>query len=138
MEEPLDTPIRAVMTQPVRTVDADRPAREVVDIMLGEGIGSVLVTDPAGIVTKTDLVVGIHDAVDFERTPVSELMTASPVTIDPEADVQTAIDLLDEHGLKRLVVASDPEVVGIVTVTDLAAAFAVDLDAVIGMFTGER
>lgn len=126
------------MTRPVRSVAADRPARAVVDIMVEEGVGSVLVTDPPGIVTKTDLVVGIHDAVDFEQTPVSELMTASPVTVDPGADVQTAIDLLDEHGLKRLVVVSGSDVVGIVTVTDLAAAFAVDLDTVIGMFTGGR
>jgi predicted transcriptional regulator len=136
MVETLDTPVRDVMTQPVRTIEGDLTARDAATIMVEEGIGSVVVTDPVGVVTKTDLVVGIHDATDFGSTPVSDLMTRSLITIAPDADVQMAIDLMEEHGLKRLVVESDGVLVGIVTVTDLAEAFAVDLNTVIGMFAG--
>jgi CBS domain-containing protein len=134
MSDAFETPVREVMTAPVRTVDPGTTAREAAGVLLDEGIGSVLVADPPGILTKTDLVAGIHRVEDLDGTPVSALMSRSVITVDPGDDVQTVVDRMEEHGIKRLVVESDDEFVGIVTVTDLAAAFAVDLDTVIGTF----
>jgi CBS domain-containing protein len=128
-----DTPVGEVMTSPVRTVSGDTPAREVAGILLAEEIGSVVV-DSGGIATKTDLLVGVRDG--RLGAPVAELMSRSPVTVSPDADVQTAVDRMQEHGIKRLVVTEDAEVVGIVTTTDLSELFATDLDAVIGSFVG--
>jgi len=130
----LEQPVDDVMTEPVRSVTADTPAREVAAILLEASIGSVVVADADGIVTKTDLLAGIkHGRLD---APVSELMTEPTVTVSRDADVQTAIDRMQEHEIKRVVVEDDAEAVGIVSTTDLGRALATDLDSAIGMFAG--
>jgi signal-transduction protein with cAMP-binding, CBS, and nucleotidyltransferase domain len=134
MTEALDTPVREVMTRPLRTVESDLTAQRAAEIMVSEGIGSVVVAEPRGVVTKTDLVRGVQEGRDLERTPVSELMSRPLLTVDPTDDVQDVVNRMEDHGVKRLIVTSGSELVGIVTATDLAAALAVDLDAVIGLF----
>jgi CBS domain-containing protein len=134
MADQFDTPVHEVMSEPLRTVDSDLSATDAAEIIATEGIGSVVVRDPRGVVTKTDLVRGIQNGVDLDETPVEQLMTRSLVTVDADADLQTVVNRMEAHGLKRLVVSSDGDLVGIVTLTDLAEAFAVDLDTVIGMF----
>jgi CBS domain-containing protein len=134
MTSEFETPVRDVMTDPVRTVEGDASVRAVAGIMIGEAIGSVVVTTPTGIVTKTDVVTAVHRDVDLDGTAVSEVMTTEVVTVAPDDDLQTVVDRMASHGIKRLVVEADSEFVGIVTVTDLAGAFAIDLDSVIGMF----
>ncbi|MBS3760631.1 MAG: CBS domain-containing protein [Halodesulfurarchaeum sp.] len=134
MSDEFETPVTDAMTTPVKTVDAGTTASEVAGIMLEEGIGSVLIRDPSGIVTKTDLVAGIHGGGDLDETPVSALMSSPVLTVDSDDDVQEVIDRMEEHGIKRLVVDSEGGIVGIVTVTDLAETFAIDLDTIIGTF----
>ncbi|MBB6647277.1 rubrerythrin-like domain-containing protein [Halobellus ruber] len=129
-----EQPIHEIMTTPVRSVTADTPAREAASVLLEEGIGSVVVADADGIVTKTDLLAGIEE--QRLEAPVSELMTDPVVTVSPDADVQTAIDRMHEYEIKRLVVESGTEAVGIVSTTDLRRALATDLDSVIGLFAG--
>jgi CBS domain-containing protein len=138
MDEPLNTPVTEVMTAPVRTVPGDLSVREAASILVEEGIGSVVVEDPAGVVTKTDLVRGIDDGIDFERTTVDDLMSSPIRTVESEDDVRAVVDGMEEHGVKRLVVTSDSEPVGVVSVSDLADVFAddLDLDTVVGMFVG--
>jgi signal-transduction protein with cAMP-binding, CBS, and nucleotidyltransferase domain len=123
-----------VMTEPIRSVTPETPAREVATILLEESIGSVVVADADGIVTKTDLLAGIRDS--SLETPASELMTDPVVTVSRGADVQTAIDRMDEYEIKRVVVEDGAEAVGIVSTTDIRQALATELDSVIDMFAG--
>jgi signal-transduction protein with cAMP-binding, CBS, and nucleotidyltransferase domain len=136
MTDVLDTHVGTVMTSPVRTVDRSTSAAAVASVLIEEAVGSVIVRDPPGIVTKTDLVAAIHRGDDLTATTAEALMTRSVVTVAPEADLQTALDRMADHGIKRLVVEADGTFVGIVTTTDVASAFAIDLDAVIGAFAG--
>jgi CBS-domain-containing membrane protein len=129
-----EQPIEDVMTEPVQSVEADTPAREVAGLLLEGGIGSVVVGDATGIVTKTDLLAGFESG--RLEAPVSELMTEPVVTVSRDADVQTAIDRMDAYEIKRLVVEDDTEAIGIVSTTDIRQALATDLDSVIGMFAG--
>ncbi|MFB6173670.1 MAG: rubrerythrin-like domain-containing protein [Halobacteriales archaeon] len=138
---PSDTRVRAVMTEPVRTVAPDLPAADAAEVMLSEEIGSVVVEgDPPGVVTKTDLVAGLREGSAPGTTPVADLMTSDPVTVDADADLQTAVDAMEAHGVKRLPVVADggDGVVGIVTTTDLVGEFARDHDTVAGMFVEPR
>lgn len=51
---------------------------------------------------------------------VRDLMTADPISVLPGADLQTAHDLMDEHGIRHLpVVDEDGAVVGLVSQRDL-------------------
>lgn len=134
MPDAFETPVGEVMTAPVGTVDPVTTASEAAGIMLEEGIGSVLVRDPSGIVTKTDLVAAIHGGGDPDETPVSEIMSSPVLTVESDDDVQDVVDRMEAHSIKRLVAESDGEFVGVVTVTDLAESFATDLDTIIGTF----
>lgn len=126
--------IKNIMTQPVRSVTAETPACDVATILLEESVGSVVIADADGIVTKTDLLAGIEN--DQLEEPVAGVMTTPVVTVSPEADVQTAIDRMDEYEIKRLVVETDTEVVGVVSTTDIRQTLATELDSVIDMFAG--
>jgi acetoin utilization protein AcuB len=54
---------------------------------------------------------------------VREVMTATPMTIDPEAPVETAVAVMRERGLRHLpVVDGDGRLIGIVTDRDLRSA----------------
>ncbi|MEF8887108.1 MAG: CBS domain-containing protein [Haloarculaceae archaeon] len=134
----LDTPVREVMTGSVRTVDGEVSAAEVAEVLVSEGIGSVVVSgdsaEAAGIVTKTDIVDGVRDGMDPETTPVSALMSSPPVTVSAGATLQTAVDRMAANGLKRLLVEDGGDVTGIVTTTDVVADLSPDLDAIVGMF----
>jgi len=129
-----EQPVESIMTAPVQSVTADRPAREVATILHEEGIGSVVVEDADGIVTKTDLLAGIKRS--RLEAPVSELMTDPVVTVPRDADVQTAIDRMHRYEIKRVVVEDGPEAVGIVSTTDIRQALASDIDSAIGLFAG--
>ena len=51
---------------------------------------------------------------------VSDLMTNDPVSVTPSADLQTARDLMDQHGIRHLpVVDEENTVVGLVSQRDL-------------------
>lgn len=133
--EDLETPVHTVMTRPVRTVPADCPVREAAGIMIDADIGSVVVDDtPAGIVTKTDIVATLRSRTPVDETTVADLMTTPVETVAAEATLQEAVDAMDEHGIRRLPVTADGELVGIVTTTDLVEELAIDLDTLVGMF----
>jgi acetoin utilization protein AcuB len=54
---------------------------------------------------------------------VRDVMTAKPMTIDPEAPVETAVAVMRERGLRHLpVVDSEGRLIGIVTDRDLRSA----------------
>ena len=54
---------------------------------------------------------------------VQEAMTRPAITISPYSSVAEAARLMSEHGINRLPVVKDGELVGIVTRTDLVRAF---------------
>ncbi len=120
-------------TGPCRFI-TDAPAREAAPVLLEEGVGSVVVADADGIVTKTDLLAGIKQGRLGEA--VSELMTEPTVTVPLDADVQTAIDRMHEYGIKRVMVEDGTGVVGVVSATDIQRALATDFDSVVGTFAG--
>ncbi len=64
----LDVPLSDVMTQPVTTVEPDRDLGDVVDRMLEERIGAVVVVDPdsdklVGIISYVDILHAVRDLV---------------------------------------------------------------------------
>ena len=128
----LDTQLTEVMSSPVRTTGRETPVAEVAEILLSADIGSVVIDELAGIVTKTDLLTAVRE--DTITAPVADVMTESVVTVSPDADVQTAVNRMQEHHIKHLVVEKGGKPVGIVTTADLAAQLATVPDSIIGMF----
>ena len=113
--------VHEVMTRTVETVAPETAAREAAGRLHERGIGSLVVrgeSECLGIVTSRDLV-GLL-AVGDGDTPVREVMSAPLVTVSPDTEVGAAARRLADHDIKKLPVLEGEDLVGIVTVTDLA------------------
>lgn len=55
----------------------------------------------------------------FEGYEVETIMTASPITVAPDASVETLARTLRNRNIHRVLVVEDEQLVGIVTTTDL-------------------
>jgi CBS domain-containing protein len=87
-------------------------------------IGSLLVKDNegcVGIITERDLIERtICEHKDPYTTKVSEIMSSNVITIHPFDDITKAVKKLIKYNIKKLPVVQGDEIVGIITVTDIA------------------
>ncbi|MBY6226198.1 DUF294 nucleotidyltransferase-like domain-containing protein [Ferrimonas balearica] len=117
--------IRSVMASPVQSVGPFTPIQEAAQLMRASRISSVLVVQDnrlLGIVTDRDLrnrVLAEGVPVD---SPVSEVMTANPVSVPSQTLVFEAMLAMSQHNIHHLPVCDDETPVGVVTSTDLIRA----------------
>ncbi len=115
--------VKKVMTKNPLKVDMTTTIREVAEIMKTKKVGSILVNQQdktVGIITETDLcrrVIG-EDRVPY-ITPVSQVMSSPVLTIQGDASIYDAQDLMDKHKIRHLLVIDDDEVVGLISIRDL-------------------
>jgi CBS domain-containing protein len=116
--------IRDVMTANPITVDVRTPVPEAARVMRDHDVGDVLVIDDdmlRGIVTDRDVAVrAVADHGDVSNLPVGDICSTNPVTVEADDDVDRAIDLMRKEALRRLPVVDHGNVVGIVTLGDIA------------------
>jgi len=135
----LDTPVRDVLTEPVRTVSPDLSVREAAVVLSTEEIGSVVVTgEPASIVTKTDIVDGVANGCDPAEAVVADLSSDPMITVDVDATLEEAIERMERDGVRRLPVTDEDDIVGIVTTTDLVDALTTETETVVGVLARSR
>ncbi len=111
------------MTQGVVVAAAGDSLRRVGELMRDRNVGSVVVCEhdrPVGVITDRDLALAVvADGID-PSTPVGEQTSRPLVTGEQELDVEEAVALMIQHRIRRLPVTSGEELVGIVTIDDLA------------------
>jgi CBS domain-containing protein len=73
-----------------------------------------------GIFTERDTVRAISQSHDAPGHEVSSWMTREPMTVGPEQDVGVALGTMLTHGFRHLPVLENGEVIGIVSIRDLA------------------
>ena len=117
--------VSEVMTTEVESVQMNSTLEEVASIMKVENVGAVPVVDEdddlVGIVTDRDIVVRcIADGKDPAETNVEEVLSHELETIEPDVDVEEAARLMAEKQIRRLPVCQDGELVGMVSIGDLA------------------
>jgi CBS domain-containing protein len=117
-----------VMTKdPVCCVPDDMVAKAA-ELMESMNIGSLPVVENeqtkklVGIVTDRDLALKVvGKRLDAKSTTVESVMTRNVVTCLLGADLQTALDAMSEHQLRRIpVVDNDDKLVGIIAQADVA------------------
>jgi CBS domain-containing protein len=116
--------ISEVMTGNPTVLDANATVAEAARAMRDGGIGDVVVNEGGrvcGIVTDRDIVVR---AVADERAPgdvrLRDVCSADLVTVQPDTAVDEAVRLMRDKALRRLPVVRGNDVVGIVSLGDLA------------------
>ena len=121
--------IRDVMTPNPRCVSPTDSVENAARIMRDEDTGAVPVVEngrPVGMVTDRDIVVRVvADGGQLNR-PVSEIVTGSVVSATPDMSTGDAASLMSEHQIRRLPVVENDQLVGIVSLGDLAVKDARD------------
>jgi CBS domain-containing protein len=114
-----------IMTPAPIGVYYSRTIGEKARIMRDTQVGAVLVVNDgalSGVVTDRDLVVrGLAEG-EGPESPVGPLCSGDLVGVAADADVTKAEQLMREHAVRRLPVVSDGQVVGIVSMGDLAVS----------------
>ena len=113
------------MSGSVFTIEPTMTVAEAATVMGERKIGSALVMDGerlAGIFTERDIVRALGEHFDAAGHPVSEWMTADPMTAAPDMTVAEALRTMLDRGFRHLPVADGEQVVGIVSMRDLSRA----------------
>lgn len=116
--------LRDIMTPSVVTADLDADALAVAQLMRDRSVGSVVVTgpggDPVAMITDRDLAVRVLADQRRPAEPVREHASRPLITGLPEMDLEEAAALMVQHRIRRLPVIDGDELVGIVTLDDIA------------------
>jgi len=119
--------IEDLMSKPVCSVDAETTLAEATTVMGERHIGSALVMEGerlVGILTERDVVRAMSGAFDAPMRPVIEWMTKRPTTAGPDTPVKEALRVMVEGGFRHLPVLDGDQVVGMVSMRDIARALA--------------
>lgn len=126
-----------IVSGAVPTVDAATPVTEVIDKMVRENTGCVMVSTDSGIggiFTERDVLtrVALEDR-DMGQVPVAEVMTPAPLVMTGSSPVKEVLAKMRENGYRHMPVGGDgSDVVGIVSMGDvLQYAKALDIDDVV-------
>lgn len=141
--------VSEVMTQGLISIGADAPVEEALHLMLDQNISGLPVLDATGalvgMLTEGDFLRRAELGTDRRRPrwlefllgpgmmageytgshgrKVSEIMSQPAVTVDAAAPLARAVELMEQHHVKRLPVTADGRVIGLLSRSDLLRAF---------------
>jgi len=114
----MNVKVHELMTESVLTTEPHTTVAHVRHVMERNKIGAMPVVgsdgQPVGIVSASDLVGDVNDG-----APVSSMMTEKVYTVPKYDDVSTAARIMRNHGIHRVVVTHEQQVVGVLSSFDL-------------------
>ena len=118
------TNVGKIMTPKVTTIDSSERVREAAVLMAEKHIGSILVTKggrPFGIVTQSDIVRWAALGEELFLAKLKDLSSRPLVTAKYGKTVEEAARIMMKNRIHKLPIIKDDKILGIVTITDLAA-----------------
>jgi CBS domain-containing protein len=116
--------IREVMTPAPETIQADRPASEAAKKMKEADAGMIPVMDNGnllGTVTDRDIALRVvAEGKDPQSTTVGEIASRDIVTVQPDDDLDDALQKMAKHQVRRLPVVEDGRLIGVIAQADVA------------------
>jgi len=131
--------IKEICSRVVVVAEPSTDLREAARLMRDHHVGALVVVEgsnggkrPIGIVTDRDIVVAVVAAtgVQPETLSVGDVMTRNLVVAEESVGVFEAVDLMQDHGARRLpVVDAAGRLIGIITLDDVLRMVAGELTA---------
>jgi CBS domain-containing protein len=120
--------VEDIMSSPVVSIRSSATVGEAAKLMAKHNIGALLVlikgdsmrVEDLGIVTERDILVKVVAADMRADMPVSKVMNKPLISVETGESIDEAMSLMNEHGIRRMPVSREGEVVGIVTSYDLS------------------
>ena len=116
--------VKDIMTADPATVGPNDLVAQAATLMKQEDCGAIpVVRDNTliGIITDRDIAIrAVAAGRDPKTTKVSEVMSADPITIGPDADIAEASTLMAKSQVRRLPVVEKGQLLGILVTAQLA------------------
>jgi CBS domain-containing protein len=124
-KNPLDESVSKFMSRDLLTIDINSSAWDAAKLMRDKKTGSVFVTQsgkPVGIVTERDMLYKIvAEDLPAAHVLLRKIMSSPLVTLDEGTSVKKAIELMQKHNFRRLLITRNGEAAGMVNEYDLFA-----------------
>jgi CBS domain-containing protein len=115
--------VRDAMTENPRSIGASASVVEAARLMREQHIGSLPITDDeqlVGMITDRDITTRVvAEAADL-RTAVGDVYSRDLISVEPDKDLDEALQLMARHQVRRLPVVENGRLVGIVAQADVA------------------
>jgi CBS domain-containing protein len=116
--------IRDAMTEDPRSIGASASVVEAARLMRDEHIGSLPVAEGGrlvGMITDRDLTTRVvAEAAVPETTSVGDVCSRDLISVEPNNDLEEALQLMARHQVRRLPVVENGRLVGMVAQADIA------------------
>jgi CBS domain-containing protein len=116
--------VRDAMTENPRSIVASASVVEAARLMREGHIGSLPITDDeklVGMITDRDITTRVAaEAANPSTTSVGDVCSRDPVSVEPDNDLEEALQLMARHQVRRLPVVENGRLVGIVAQADIA------------------
>jgi CBS domain-containing protein len=126
--------IQDLMIRSVITMPPDASAYEAVKILNKNKIGCLVVVDNSqivGILTERDLLERVLEKCrNPKEAKISEIMTRGVITGKPDMELSEATRLMFDNRIKKLPIIDGSQLVGMVTLTDIARATSMDKETI--------
>jgi CBS domain-containing protein len=118
--------VQHTMSTSVVVVNPEEPAARAADLLVDRNLTGLPVVDAdghaVGVVSDLDLISALRHGIDLTNTTVSEVMDTRPLYVEPETDLETVVDLMEEWRVRRLPVRERGRVVGVISRGDVLRA----------------
>jgi CBS domain-containing protein len=114
--------VRNIMTRDIVSVESTANVKEAMDLMVMKDIGSVAVTrngEMVGLLTERDILKKCCPDTQCTIKKARDIMSSPLVTIDADATIGEAANLMAEKKIRRLLVTEGGEIQGIITERDV-------------------
>jgi len=115
--------IRDIMEKNVVTIEDDKTALDAAHLISEKDVSFLVIMKnniPIGVLSESDFVKRLAaDDKKASEVIVSEIMSSNFRWVEPETEIEDAIQKMLNNNIRRLVILDDNKLAGVVTQTDL-------------------
>jgi len=115
--------IRDIMEKNVVTIEDDKTALDAAHLISEKDVSFLVImknNTPIGVLSESDFVKRLAaDDKKASEVIVSEIMSSNFRWVEPETEIEDAIQKMLNNNIRRLVILDDNKLAGVITQTDL-------------------
>jgi CBS domain-containing protein len=120
----MDELVRDIMTKDLLTISEKDTALKAAQVMSEKGVSSLIVLSdeqPIGIITERDFIKKVClKELKVSSVKVGDMMSKIRTSASPDTSIDVAVQRMVNNRIRRLPIIENGNLVGIITVTDLA------------------
>ena len=120
----MDELVRDIMTKDLLTISEKDTALKAAQLMSEKGVSSLIVLSdeqPIGIITERDFIKKVClKELKLSSVKVGDMMSKIRTFASPDTSIDVAVQRMVNNRIRRLPIIENGNLVGIITVTDLA------------------